>query len=426
MKIKTIKARQIIDSRGLPTLEAEVHCENGWGRAAIPSGASTGMHEAHELRDGGEGFAGKAVTKAVANIEGEIANAIVGMQADDQFKIDNTMLELDGTENKERLGANAILGVSLAVAHAASGIRNIPLYKQINDIAGNPKMSIPMPMFNVLNGGQHARQASDFQEYMLIAKNAKSYTEAVFVVAEIYSSLKKLLKEKNLSTNLGDEGGFAPSVSSNTETLDLLVTAVEATRFKLGTDIVFGLDVAAAEFLKDGNYELKAEGRSLSADELIDYYVEITKKYPIVSLEDGLGEDEWADWQKLTTKLPDLQLVGDDILVTNPTRLQKAIEEKAGNSILIKPNQIGTLTETLHTIKKAHDSGWSTVISHRSGETEDVTIAHLAVGANLGQIKTGSTARGERTAKHNELIRIEDMNMELKIHHPFQVFDSSI
>lgn len=420
MQITKIHARQIIDSRGQPTLEAEVYCEGGgWGRAAVPSGASTGHHEAHELRDEGDAYAGKGVSQAIANINEAITPVLLGLSVDDQFKIDQTLCELDGTENKSRLGANAILGVSLAVAHAAASTRSLPLFQHLNDIAGNPPMTIPLPMCNVLNGGQHARNASDIQEYMLIPTSANSYAEAMKMVMEIFATLKKILQERNLATTLGDEGGFAPSVSSNTETLDLLLEAITAAGYKAGTDVNIGLDVAANEFLTDDGYHLTTENRTLSASELNSYVADMAARYPIISIEDALAEDAWEDWREHTEQLGHLQLVGDDLLVTNQSRLARAINEGVANAILIKPNQIGTLTETIQTIAAAQAANWRTVISHRSGETEDVTIAHLAVGAGLGQIKTGSVARGERTAKHNELLRIEDTAPELSLAKPF-------
>ena len=420
MQITKIHARQIIDSRGQPTLEAEVYCDGGgWGRAAVPSGASTGHHEAHELRDGGKSYAGKGVTQAVAHINDTIAPALHGLAVDDQFKADRILCELDGTENKSRLGANALLGVSLAVAHAAASARSLPLFQHLNDIAGNPPMTIPLPMCNVLNGGQHARNASDIQEYMLIPTGAASYNESMKIVMEIFATLKQVLQERNLATTLGDEGGFAPSVSSNTETLDLLLEAIINTGYKPGEDVNIGLDVAANEFLTDDGYHLATEGRTLNGSELNSYIADMAARYPIISIEDALAEDAWEDWREHTEQLGHLQLVGDDLLVTNQDRLRRAIDEGVANAILIKPNQIGTLTETIQTIAAAQAAKWRTVISHRSGETEDVTIAHLAVGAGLGQIKTGSVARGERTAKHNELLRIEDKTSDLFLAQPF-------
>lgn len=422
MNIVDIKARMILDSRGNPTIETEVWCENGgWGRAASPSGASTGKHEAHELRDGEKAFGGKGVQQAIENVNGKIRDALLSLPVDDQFRIDETMIELDGTENKSNLGANAILSVSLATAHAAACARGLPLFSHINDIAHNPSLSLPMPMFNVLNGGSHATHSSDFQEYMLIPVRATHYREAVQIVAEIFLSLKKVLSSKTFSTNVGDEGGFAPSVMSNTQMLDLLMTATKKAGYAPETDVMFSLDVAASEFYKAGKYNLVTEKRKLTAVEMIDYLKAITEKYPVVSIEDGLHEDDWEGWTKLTKKLGKKQLVGDDLLVTNRERLEKAIKTSAGNAILIKPNQIGTLTETIKTIAAAKTAGWNTVISHRSGETEDITIAHLAVGTGAGQIKTGSVSRGERTAKHNELMRIEDSTDELVLSNPFKV-----
>lgn len=419
MNITNITARTILDSRGTPTVEAEVWCEGGWGRAAVPSGASTGSHEAHELRDNTDVWGGKGVTQAITNIEGEIRSALVNVSCDDQFKIDETMIALDGTENKSRLGANAILAVSLATAHAAANVRHVSLYQHINDIAHNPAMSLPLPMCNVLNGGQHATGASDFQEYMIIPVGAASYLEGIQITTEIFMQLKKLLAERGLPTTVGDEGGFAPPVSSNTETLDLLIAATIAAGYTPGKDIAFALDVAATELFEISSYRLATEGRALDDGEMITYLKDITERYPVVSIEDGLSEDAWGSWGELTETLSGIQIVGDDLLVTNQDRLEKAIRLEAGNAILIKPNQIGTLTETIKAIKTAKEAGWNTIISHRSGETEDTTIAHLAVGTGAGQIKTGSVSRGERTAKHNELIRIESTATELTLANPF-------
>lgn len=420
MNIEKITARSILDSRGNPTVEAEVWCAgNVRGRAAVPSGASTGAHEAHELRDGGDVYNGKGVTKAITHVERDIAEALYGVPADDQFRIDETMIQLDGTENKSRLGANAILAVSLATAHAAAAVRNIPLYEHINDIADNPQMSLPMPMLNVLNGGQHASNASDFQEYMIVPISAKSYREAMRIASEIFQILKKIIHERGFSSTVGDEGGFAPQVASNTETLDLLGTACIEAGYTPGVHVAFALDVAATEFFSNETYELVAEERALNTEDMIGYLREITKKYPIVSIEDGLSEDAWDAWTHLTNELNNIQLVGDDLLVTNQTRLEQAIAQNSGNAILIKPNQIGTLTETIRTIKTAKAHSWNTIVSHRSGETEDVTIAHLAVGVGAGQIKTGSVSRSERTAKHNELLRIEEARPDLSLSNPF-------
>lgn len=420
MNITNITARTILDSRGNPTVETEVFCEGGWGRAAVPSGASTGSHEAHELRDGGGLWHGKGVSTAIDHIHTIIKPALLGVPVDDQFKIDQIMIDLDGTENKSRLGANALLAVSLACAHAAANVRNIPLFQQINDIAGNPDMSIPLPMCNVLNGGQHASNASDFQEYMLIPIGAQSYFDGMRMVSEIFIALKKLLTSKGLQTTVGDEGGFAPSVASNTETLDLLLAACSDAGYRAGNDVVFGLDVAASEFFDISTYRLATENRNLDDQEMIAYLKTITEQYPIVSIEDGLAEDAWGSWAALTETMPNIQIVGDDLLVTNPNRLAQAIDLSAGNAVLIKPNQIGTLTETIRTITAAKAANWNTIVSHRSGETEDTTIAHIAVGTGAGQIKTGSVSRSERTAKHNELIRIENTYQDLTLAQPFK------
>ncbi len=420
MDISGINARQILDSRGVPTVEADVWLSNGqFGRAAVPSGASTGKHEAHELRDGGQAFGGKAVTKAIANIEGEIFAILKGVLADDQYLIDQKLIELDGTPNKSRLGANAILAVSLACAQAAAKTRNLALYLHINDIAQNPSKSIPMPMMNVLNGGQHATNSSDFQEFMIIPLKAKNYAEAVQVGAEVFQALKKIIASSGHSTAVGDEGGFTFPVNSNTEMLDLLNQATESAGYTAGSEVGYALDIAASEFFVDQAYILKTENKALSSKEMIDYIGHIKESYPILSVEDGLAEDEWASWTELTSRLAATQLVGDDLLVTNIERLKHALDQKAGNAILIKPNQIGTLTETIGAIQLAQRNGWNTIVSHRSGETEDVTIAHLAVGTGAGQIKTGSLSRSERTAKHNELIRIESSDDSLEFCNPF-------
>lgn len=420
MKIIKIEARQILDSRGTPTVEADVWVEgNIFGRAAVPSGASTGVHEAHELRDGGDMFLGNGVTKAVANIHNEIAPNLIGVEADDQFKIDQILIDLDGTPNKSRLGANAILAVSLAVAHAAAKARGVLLYVHINDIAGNPEMSLPMPMMNILNGGKHATNSADFQEFMIIPAKAQSFAECVQVGSEIFQYLKKEIASKGSSTAVGDEGGFTYPVSSNTEMLDLLMTSCRDAGYEPGENVLFASDIAASEFYKDGVYTLTSENRQLGSSEMTDYLKAIAVKYPIVSIEDGLHEDDWDGWVDQTNSLSTIQLVGDDFLVTNAERLEKAIEMKAGNAILIKLNQIGTLTETIRAIVLAKESGWGAIVSHRSGETEDVTIAHLAVGTGAGQIKTGSLSRSERTAKYNELMRIESIDPTLTLAHPF-------
>lgn len=421
MEIEKIVARQILDSRGNPTVEAEVTLRSGaWGRAAVPSGASTGQHEAVELRDGGDTFGGQGVTKATGHITGEIAEALRGVAADDQFKLDQLLIDLDGTTNKGRLGANAILAVSLAAAHAVADGRGIPLYKHINDIAQNPTMSLPMPMMNVLNGGKHATGSSDFQEFMIIPTSAKTVADAVRIGSEIFHALKKELHKHGVSSAVGDEGGFTfPVKSSNTELLDLLIEACTSAGYKPGTDVVIGLDVAATEFYEGERYHLTTENRSLSSPEMSDYLLDMAREYPIVTIEDGLAEDDWSAWSELTDKAGNLQLVGDDLLVTNTERLERGITEHAGNAILIKPNQIGTLTETIRAIQLAQQHGWNTIVSHRSGETEDVTIAHLAIGTGAGQIKTGSLSRSERTAKYNELMRIEANDTSLRLHQPF-------
>ena len=391
MEIKSITARQILDSRGNPTVEADVTLASGvMGRAAVPSGASTGSHEAHELRDGDASkYGGQSVEQAVANVNGEIAQALLGKQADDQFVLDEAMLALDGTPNKARLGANAILAVSLATARAAALQRGVPLYQHLNDIAGNPEMSIPMPMMNIVNGGKHALGGADIQEGMIIPVGATHFADVVRMGAEIFHALKKHLAEQGLSTQVGDEGGFAIAVERNAEVLELLELATKQAGYEPGKDVVYALDVAAAELYKDGQYKLGREDKSLSASEMIDWYADMVAHHPLVSIEDGLGEDDWDNWAALTAKLPSTQVVGDDLLVTNLDRLNTAIEQKAANAILIKLNQIGTLTETIRTINRAHEAGFATVISHRSGETEDVFIAHLAVGTGAGQIKTG-------------------------------------
>jgi enolase len=420
MKIDNIIARQILDSRGNPTVEVDVWLAGGFfGRSAVPSGASTGVHEAHELRDGGSAFGGLGVEDAVNNIVNEILPVLKGVPADDQFLIDQKMIDLDGTANKSKLGANAILAVSLAVAHAAAKARGLPLYRHINDISHSPKMSIPMPMMNVLNGGKHALGSSDFQEFMIIPISAKRYSEAVRIGSEIFQALKQQIISNGGSSTVGDEGGFTFPVTNNKDMLDLLVQACIRAGYSPGVDVVFALDVAASEFYKDDFYELKCENRQLSGNDLVYYLDEIRTDYPVVSIEDGLDQDDWYGWPQMMRRLPELQIVGDDLLVTNIARLKRAIEEKSANAILIKPNQIGTLTETIRAIEKAKKAGWRTIVSHRSGETEDVTIAHIAVGTGAEQIKTGSLSRGERTAKHNELMRIQEMDSSLKMANPF-------
>jgi enolase len=411
MKIKTIYARQILDSRGNPTVEADVILDDGSvGRAAVPSGASTGSGEALELRDGGKPYRGKGVLKSVETIEKVIAPAIIGMDASDQKALDNRMLELDGTDNKAKLGANSILAVSLATAKAAANAKHLPLYEYIGLIAGNQTFTLPTPMFNVINGGKHAAGSTDIQEFMIIPNQATTFADGLRVGAEIFHALKDELTKLGYSTTVGDEGGYAPSVrAGNKEALDLLGIATQKAGYEPGKDVTFALDVAASELQKDGGYNLATEGKLLSSTEMVQWYQELCSNYPITSIEDGLGEVDWAGWQALTTVLgKTIQLVGDDLLVTNTKLLQKGIDRKAANAILIKPNQIGTLTETIQAVQLAKQAGWRTVMSHRSGETEDVTIAHLAVGLDCGQIKTGSLSRSERLAKYNELLRIEE------------------
>ena len=397
-------AREIMDSRGNPTVEAEVFLEDGaHGTAGVPSGASTGVHEAHELRDGGDRYQGKGVLKAVENVNEEIADELVGFEADDQRLIDQAMIALDGTENKSRLGANAILGVSIAAAKAAAQSAGLPLYRYI----GGPNAHIlPVPMMNILNGGAHADSGVDVQEFMIAPIGVETFSEALQVGAEVYHSLKSVIKNKGLSTGLGDEGGFAPSVDSTKAALDLIVEAVEKSGYKLGEDIALALDVASSEFYKDGKYHF--EGGEHTAEEMTKVYAELIEQYPIVSIEDPLDEDDWAGYTTLIAEVGDkVQIVGDDLFATNPTRLQRGIDEKAANALLVKVNQIGTLSETFDAVDLAHRNGFRTMMSHRSGETEDTTIADLAVALGCGQIKTGAPARSERVAKYNQLIRIE-------------------
>ena len=406
--IDNVKAREILDSRGNPTLEVEVELSDGTiGRAAVPSGASTGKYEAIELRDGDNSrFNGLGVLKAVANVNEHIAAAIIGMLATEQVAIDHKLIELDGTANKSHLGANAILGTSLAVAHAAANHLNMPLYRYLGGVAD---YTLPVPMMNILNGGKHATNSTDFQEFMVVPAGASSFSHALQIGTEIYHCLKGVLKDKGLDTNVGDEGGFAPSLSSNQQAIEAVLSAIEKTGYKAGKDCFIALDPAASEFYRDGQYILSREGISLSSNEMVDYYTRWAASYPIISIEDGMAEDDWEGWQLLTQKLGGkIQLVGDDLYATNVNRLSKGISLKASNSILIKPNQIGTLTETIAAIKMAQEVGWSAVVSHRSGETEDTTIADLAVGLNTGLIKAGAPCRSERTAKYNRLLRIED------------------
>ncbi len=420
--ITNIIGRQIIDSRGNPTVEADIYLEDGtMGRAAVPSGASTGSGEALELRDGGDSYGGKGVSKAVSNINGPIRERLSGFDASDQAGLDAALIELDGTENKASLGANAILAVSLAAAKAVANAKHQPLHQYIAELTGTSAQSLPLPMMNVMNGGQHAAGSTDVQEYMIIPVGASSFTHAMRIGTEVFHALGKVLEEAGYGTTVGDEGGYAPAVKNgNREPLELIAKAVEKAGYKLGEDVALALDVASSELYEDGVYTLTTEGRTVSAAELIDWYEGVCNEFPIVSIEDGLDENDWTNWTELTTKLgSSLQLVGDDLLVTNTKLLQRAIDEKAANAILIKPNQIGTLTETISAVQTAQKAGWNTVMSHRSGETEDVTIAHLAVGLGCGQIKTGSLSRTDRIAKYNELLRIAEASPELQLAKPF-------
>ena len=403
-----ITGREILDSRGNPTVEVDVRLEDGsFGRAAVPSGASTGAHEAVELRDGGKRYGGKGVEKAVAAVNGEIFDALCGLEAEEQVRIDRAMIALDGTPNKSRLGANAILGVSLAVAKAAASASNLPLYRYV----GGPKANVlPVPMMNIINGGVHADNPIDFQEFMIMPVGAPSLREALRMGAEIFHTLKKSLHDAGHNTNVGDEGGFAPNLKSPDEALSYISKAVEKAGYRLGEDIFFALDPASTEFFKDGKYVLEGEGRSLSPDEMVKVYADLCKRYPIVSIEDGMAEDDWAGWKALTDAVgKTVNLVGDDLFVTNVKRLKQGIDKATANAILIKVNQIGSLTETLDTVEMAHKAAYKAVMSHRSGETEDSTIADLAVATNCGQIKTGSLARSDRLAKYNQLLRIEEL-----------------
>ena len=413
MNITSVHAREILDSRGNPTVEAEIRTETGgFGRAAVPSGASTGAYEAHELRDGDVTcFGGKGVKRAVENVNGEIAGALVGKKVTNQEEIDTTLTNLDGTENKSRLGANAILAVSLAVSHAAAQETRQPLYEYIRSLSRAPKdIVLPLAQCNVLNGGAHTNwQSTDIQEFMIAPIGAETFKDSVCTLSEIFHSLKKVLLEKGYTTAVGDEVGLAPTLSGNEEAFELIAEATDRAGYSIGKDIVFTPDVASSEMYRDGSYVLPLANKKLSSQEMVSWYESLKRKYPIASIEDGLAEDDWDGWTLLTKSLGEsTQLVGDDLLVTNVKFLDRAIREKAGNAILIKINQIGTLTETIAAVDMAHEHGWNTVISHRSGETEDVTIAHLAVGLGTGQIKTGSMSRTDRLAKYNELLRIEE------------------
>ena len=406
--IVDVHARQILDSRGNPTVEVDVTLEDGsMGRAAVPSGASTGAHEAVELRDGDKGrWGGKGVRKAVEAVNGEIADAVVGMEAEDQAEVDAAMISLDGTENKGRLGANAILGVSLATAKAAADAVGLPLYRYVGGVDAN---LLPVPMMNILNGGVHADNGIDFQEFMVMPVGAPNFAEALRCGAEIFHALKSALHGAGLSTSVGDEGGFAPAVNSARQGLDFIEKAVSAAGYKLGDDVLLALDCAASEYFKDGAYRMTGEGKTLSSAENADFLADLASNYPIASIEDGMAEDDWEGWKSLTEKLGSrVQLVGDDLFVTNVKRLEKGISDGIANSILIKVNQIGSLTETINAVRLAQTNAYTAVMSHRSGETEDSTIADLAVALSCGQIKTGSLARSDRTAKYNQLLRIEE------------------
>jgi enolase len=406
-QIERVHARQILDSRGNPTIEVEIGLRSGaHGHAAVPSGASTGEFEAKELRDGGERWQGKGVTRAVANANGEIARAVTGMDASDQRGLDEALVELDGTPDKSRLGANAILGVSLAVAHAQAAEEGLALWRYLG---GESARVLPVPMMNVLNGGAHADNKVDFQEFMVVPLGAQSFSEGLRMGTEVFHALKGTLRERGLGTTVGDEGGFAPDLASNEDALKMLVAGIEAAGHTPGEDVAIALDPAASELYRDGAYVLEHEGRTLSAGEMSDYWADLASRYPIVSIEDGMDEEDWDGWKALTERLgSSVQLVGDDLFVTNTERLQRGIEEGVANSILIKVNQIGTLSETLQAVAMAREAGYTAVMSHRSGETEDVTIADLAVATGCGQIKTGAPSRSDRVAKYNQLLRIEE------------------
>ena len=409
MKIKEVIGREILDSRGNPTVEVDVILENGvMGRAAVPSGASTGEREALELRDGGTRFMGKGVLKAVENVNGPLRDLVIGMDSSNQKELDYAMISLDGTKTKSKFGANAILGISMAAMKASAKNENKPLYKYVYEKFGNGKMSLPRPMMNIINGGAHADNKLDFQEYMIIPM-ADTVHERVRIGAEVFHNLKSVLKSKGLVTSVGDEGGFAPDLESNSEGFELIMEAIKKAGYEPGKDVCMAIDVAASEFYKDGKYELVGEGRTLTTEELIEYYEDLVNKYPIISIEDPVDENDWDGFNLVTKRIGDkVQLVGDDLFVTNKECLQMGIDHEAGNAILLKVNQIGTITETLETIELARSHDYKTVISHRSGETEDTTIADLAVGLDLGQIKTGSMSRTDRICKYNQLMRIEE------------------
>lgn len=413
MKVQNLVAREILDSRGNPTVEVELWLADGsHGRAAVPSGASTGTYEALELRDGDPSrYGGKGVTKAVRNVQESIAARLVGASFVDQAALDAILIELDGTDSKHSLGANAILGVSLAFAHAAASAAGVPLYTYVNELTSvHRELLIPLPLCNIINGGKHAKGSTDIQEFMILPVGARDFRQAVQMSANIFHALRDVLERAGYTTNVGDEGGFAPSLRrGNREAFEQMARAVDQAGYVLGSDVVLACDVAASELISGSGYHLATEERTLSSTELIAYYAELAHDFPIHSIEDGLGENDWAGWEAMTSQLGQrMQLVGDDLLVTNVKFIQRAIDERAANAVLIKPNQIGTLTETVAAVDLAHRAGWRAILSHRSGETEDTTIAHLAVGLGTGQIKIGSVSRGERTAKYNELIRIEE------------------
>jgi len=412
MKISSIHARQILDSRGYPTVEADVILEDDTvGRAAVPSGASTGSFEAHELRDGDNTmYQGKSVLKAAENVNTLLAQALTGMDITNQKGIDETMIEADGTGSKSNLGANAILAVSLASAHAAAKVQKQPLFSYFQALSGTSAPLLPVPMMNIINGGKHAAGSTDIQEFMIMPIGAASFSQALEMGSNVFHTLGKVLSEKNYATTVGDEGGYAPHVKAgNKEALDLIIQAIERSGYEIEKDIVLALDVAASELYHNDAYELNTDNKRLSSDEMVGWLIELTRDYPIVSIEDGLAEEDYRSWKKLTQLVgSQIQIVGDDLFVTNPDRIKTGITEKQANAVLIKPNQIGTLTETLEAVKLAKNANWNSIISHRSGETEDTTIAHLAVGLATGQIKTGSLSRSERIAKYNELLRIEE------------------
>lgn len=408
-EISEIHGREILDSRGNPTVEVDLTLsDNSFGRAAVPSGASTGSYEAVELRDGAERYLGKGVEKAVANVNGPLRDALVS-NSFDQKSLDEKMIELDGTENKGKFGANAILGISLAFAHAAAKSKNIPLYKYFSEISGNSDFRLPVPMMNILNGGQHAENSTDLQEFMIMPAGASSFKEALRYGAEVFHNLKKILKAKRLNTSVGDEGGYAPTLKNNEAAIEVILEAIKAAGYEAGKDIYIAIDGAATELYKDGKYDLKSEDRSLTSKEMVGFYEDWINKYPIISIEDGLAEDDWNGYKMMTDKLgKKVQIVGDDLFVTNIKRLKEGIEKGVTNSILVKLNQIGSVTETIQAIKMAKEAGYTAVVSHRSGETEDTTISDFVVGLGTGQIKTGSACRSERICKYNQLLRIEE------------------